>query len=75
MLKMASIKTVEDDQLEIKINTLHDVYLAHISSGYIKGTLVFGKNIEKNDLVEVSEAIYDIIAQYNLLHNANGVAN
>lgn len=57
---------IEDD-LEIKVVNLGDVFLTQISSGTLRGTLVIQKGLSKDELLSFGEALHSIIQQFSML--------
>lgn len=56
----------EDEDAEIKIVPMDGCFIVQVSSGVLRGTLIIDGDLEKEELVEFSEALYDAMQNYDL---------
>lgn len=67
MFEIGQARVIEEEDTEVKVIPMNDdVFLLQISSGIIRGTLALDKSVQKDELVEFGEAIYELIQQFSM---------
>jgi hypothetical protein len=69
-MQMGQYREIQEEDVEVKLIPIEDCYIVQISSGILRGTLIIDKSMEKEDLVEFSETLYELMNQYSL-YNAS----
>jgi hypothetical protein len=66
MYQVVNKGVVTEEELEIKLMPVGHLIICQISSGLLRGTISIQKDIEKDELSELTDVLYNLIQELTL---------